>query len=107
MLEQFSGTYKTLIENEIKNSKLKRRTYRRVKKICLNSSLLFPESLYLRKILQQPHPSSVREWTSTISCEPGFFIEVFSDLQKKVEIVKDYTGCCLMIDGMTIRKQMI
>ena len=27
LLEQFSGTSKTLIENEIKNQKLKRRTY--------------------------------------------------------------------------------
>ena len=51
--------------------------------------------------------SSILELTSTINCEPGFFTEVFSDLQKEVEIVKDYTDCCPMIDGMTIRKQMI
>ena len=109
LLEQFSGTSKTLIENEIKNNKLKRRTYsNELKKFASTVHFYSPRAyLYLRKILQLPHPSSIREWTSTINCEPGFFTEVFSVLQKKVEIVKDYTDCCLMIDGMAIRKQMI
>ena len=109
LLEQFSGTSKTLIENEIKNNKLKRRTYSdELKKIVSTVHFYSPRAyLYLRKILQLPHPSSIREWTSTINCEPDFFTEVCSDLQKKVEIVKDYTDCCLMIDGMAIRKQMI
>ena len=48
LLEQLSGTSKTLIENEIKNNKLKRRTYSdELKKICNNNSLLFPKSLYI------------------------------------------------------------
>ena len=47
LLEQFSGTSKTLIENEIKN-KLIRRTYSvELKKIYFNSSLLFPKSLFI------------------------------------------------------------
>ena len=90
LLEQFSRTFKTLIENEIKNNKLKRRTYSD-ELIKFSSTVHFysPKAyLYLRKILQLPHPSSIREWTSTINCEPGLFT-VFSDLQKKIEIVKD------------------
>ena len=42
-----------------------------------------PQELFIPLILQLPHPSSIREWTLTINCEPGFFTEVFSDLQKK------------------------
>ena len=89
LLEQFSGTSKALIENEIKTNKLKR------------------AHLHLRKILQLPHPSAIREWTSTINCEPGFFYRAFFRPSKKVEIVKNYTDCCLMIDEMAVRKQMI
>ena len=104
LLEQFSGTSRSLTENGIKNDKLKRRTYiDELKKFASKVHLYSPRAyLYLRKILQLPHPSSVREWTATINCEPGYF----TDLQRKFETVKDYTDCCLMIDGMTIRKQM-
>ena len=53
LLEQFSGTSKTLIENEIKNNKQKRKTYgNELKNICLNSSLFFPKSLFI------PHPTT-------------------------------------------------
>ena len=90
LLEQFSGTSKTLIENEIKNNKLKRRTYSdELKKFVSTVHFYSPRAyLYLRKILKLPHPSSIREWTSTINCEPGFFTEVFSDLQKKLKLSK-------------------
>ena len=90
LLEQFPGTSKTLIENEIKNNKLKRRTYSdELKKIASTVYFCSPRAyLYLRKILQLPHRSSVREWTSAINCEPGFFTEVLSDLQKKFKLSK-------------------
>ena len=89
LLEQFSGTSKALIENEMKTNKLKR------------------AYLHLRKILQLPHLSAIREWTSAIICEPGFFYRDFFRPSKKVEIVKNHTDCCLMVDEVAIRKQMI
>ena len=60
LLEQFSGTSKTLIENEIKNNKLKRRTYRdEFKKIASTVHFHSPRAyLCLRKILQLPYPTS-------------------------------------------------
>ena len=86
-LEQFSGTSKSLIENEIKNNKLKIRTYsNELKKIVWTVHFYSPRAyLYLRKILELPHSSSIRE---TINCEPGFFTEVFSELQKKLKMSK-------------------
>ena len=61
LLEQFSGKSKTLIENEIKNSKLKRRTYSdELKTFASTVHFYSPRAyLYLRKILQLPHPSSI------------------------------------------------
>ena len=89
LLEQFSGTSKTLIENEIKN-KLKRRTYSdELKKFASTVHFYSPRAyLYLRKILQLPHPFSIREWTSTINCEPVFFTEVFQTFITKLKLSK-------------------
>ena len=52
LLEQFSGTSKALIENEIKNNKLKRRTYSEdLKTFASTVHLYSPRAyLYLRKI---------------------------------------------------------
>ena len=107
LLEQFSGTSKTLIENEIKNNKLKRRTYSgELKKFASTVHFYAPKTyLYLRKILQLPHPSSVREWTSTINCEP-FLQKYFQTFKKKLKLSKIIQTVAL-IDGMAIRKQMI
>ena len=61
LLEQFSGTSKTPTENEIKNNKLKRRTYSdELKRFATTVHFYSPRAyLYLRKILQLPHPSSI------------------------------------------------
>ena len=58
LLGQFSGTSKTLIDNEIKYNKLKRRTYsEELKKFASAVHFYSPRAyLYLRKILQLPHP---------------------------------------------------
>ena len=46
LFEEFSGTSKTLIEDEIKNKKLKRRTYSdELKNICLNPFTFIPKEL--------------------------------------------------------------
>ena len=91
LLEQISGTSKTLIENEIKNNKLKRRTYSdELNKFASTVHFYSPRAyLYLRKILQLPHPSSVREWISTINCEPVFFLQkFFQTFKKKLKLSK-------------------
>ena len=63
--------------------------------------------LQLRKILQLPHPSSIREWTLTINCEPGFFTEVFSDFQKRSSNFQRLHRMLPTIHGMAIKKRMI
>lgn len=51
-----------------------------------------------------PHPTSVRNWTSSVNAEPGFLTDVFSELSKLSAADKD---CNLVIDGMAIKKQII
>ena len=83
LLEQFSGTCKTLIDNEIKNQKIKRTYSDELKKLAWTVHVYSPRAyLHLIKILQLPHASSIREWTSTINCKSGFFTDVCSDLHK-------------------------
>ena len=55
---QFSGTSRTFIENEIKNNKLKRRTYSdELKTFASIVHFYSPKAyLYLREILQLPQP---------------------------------------------------
>ena len=51
LLEQFSGTSKTLIENEIKNNKLKRRTYSGELKTFASTVHFYAPRAYLYLIL--------------------------------------------------------
>ena len=61
----------------------------------------------MRKVFYLPHQSSIKQWTSSINCEPGFLSEVFQDLQKQIEKNSDISDCALLIDGMAIRKQVL
>lgn len=49
-----------------------------------------------------PSPKSVRNLTSTVNGEPGFFTEVFKALST---LNPDDKQCCLMFDAMSIKKQ--
>ena len=62
---------------------------------------------FLRKIFKLPHPSSIKQWTASVNCEPGFLSEVFRDLEKQNESKPDMVDCALLIDAMAIRKQVI
>lgn len=50
-----------------------------------------------------PHPSSIRNWQSTVNISPGFFSEV---LQKLKEVPSEDRDCNLVFDGMAIRQQL-
>ena len=54
-----------------------------------------------------PHPSSIRNWTSSVNCEPVFHREVLSNLAQQMSKDPSMTDCTLMVDGMAIRKQVL
>ena len=53
--------------------------------------------------IQLPNPRTIRKWLENLQCEPGFLTDVFDIIQSK-ESCKLYSP---VIDGMTIRKQLI
>lgn len=57
-----------------------------------------------RPLLKLPHPSSLANWISNVDAEPGFLRNVFERLRDLPEDSKD---CTLIIDGMSIRKQIL
>ena len=61
-------------------------------------------SNFKRKIFSLPAPSSLRNWLLSVNAEPGFFKEVFEAMKMFPNLDKD---CTLMVDGMSIRKQLI
>ncbi len=62
---------------------------------------------YVRSVLPLPHPSLIRKWLSIVECNPGFFKESFESLKNEVLLNPDKKDCCLIIDGMAIRKQTL
>ena len=62
---------------------------------------------YLRTNFSLPHPRSLQKWASSVNCEAGFFQDVFEQLRDKCKVDFSNEDCCLIFDGMSIRKQTI
>lgn len=54
--------------------------------------------------MKLPSSKSISNWTSSINGEPGFFKEVFDAIKT---LNSDDKDCCLMLDAMSIRKQIL
>jgi hypothetical protein len=62
---------------------------------------------YVRTILPLPHPSLIRKWSSVVQCEPGFIKDSFEAISKEAKTCPEKKDCCLIIDAMSIRKQLL
>ena len=62
---------------------------------------------YVRTILPLPNPSIIRKWSSNLNCEPGFIKEAFNSLENDVKLSPTKSDCFLIIDAMSIRKQVL
>eukprot|EP00794_Sanderia_malayensis_P008598 gene8598-9513_t len=62
---------------------------------------------FARKILFLPHPSSLRNWCSSVECKPGFLSNVIDELKGKLEKGEISREVSIVIDGMSIRKQTV
>jgi hypothetical protein len=54
-----------------------------------------------------PHPATLRNWATSVNCEPGFFTDVLQRLQAEVDNKSFVKECALMMDGIHIRKQTV
>ncbi len=62
---------------------------------------------YIRSIVPLPNKSLIRKWSATFACEPGFIEEAFNSLSTKITTTPSDKDSCLVIDGMSIRKQTL
>ena len=60
----------------------------------------------LHKVFFLPHQSSIRNWTSSTNCEPGFLSEPLADFQRQSEENVNMSECTQILDGMSINKQI-
>ncbi|CAK8674242.1 unnamed protein product [Clavelina lepadiformis] len=107
LANNFSGITKELFRSQLINNGRNSKGHRyndEIKKFASTLHFYSPKAYdYLRRSFSLPAPSSLADWASSVNCEPGFFIDVFSHLQKKANTDKTYSDCALMCDAMHIR----
>ena len=106
LIESFSGVSTDIIANHFKNqNKVDKKGNRHndeAKKFTLTLHFYSPRAYdYVRSIFSLPDPRSLRQWTSSVQCEPGFFQDVFKHLQNLVLKDSNNGDCALICDGMS------
>ena len=109
--DHFSGITGEVFRNQLRNNErgaTGRRYSEEFKQFALTVYFYSPKAYnFLRKVFYLPHQSSVRNWISSVDCEPGFLSEAFADLQRQIMDDPGMTDCALILDGMSIRKQIL
>jgi hypothetical protein len=107
----FSGMSKELFKSELKNQDRLpegKRYSDEVKKFAMTLHFYSPRGYeFVRTILSLPAASSIANWTSTVDCDPGFFLDVFQHLKVKAETDTKYRDCALIFDGMHIKSGVV
>lgn len=62
---------------------------------------------FLRQYFILPNGRTIRKWLSSVKCEPGILQEVLDYLKDSVKKHTNLKNCALIIDGMSIRKQVV
>ena len=106
----FSGLDRELITNHEKNKDRVPvgRYSDEVKRFAMTLHFYSPRAYeFVRNVFSLPHASSLGNWTSTVNCETGFFLDVFQELQKKVKEEIVNADCALLCDAMQIKSGTI
>ena len=61
---------------------------------------------YIRSVFYLPHSSSLTEWTSSVKCEPGIFIDVLKSLSTRIRENPTHGDCVLICDAMSIKSSI-
>ena len=111
LVETFPGLDGAIIANHFQNIDRDNRGNRysdEVKRFSLTLHFYSPRAFeYLRTIFNLPDPRSIRVWTSSVFCEPGFFEDVFLHLKNKISEDQINTECALIFDAMAIKKGVV
>ena len=76
-----------------------------IKEFAISLNFYSPRAYrFLRKSLCLPHPSTLRAWSASIECEPGFLKKPLLHI---ADLVKDgQSDCIIIIDEMSIKKEV-
>ena len=101
----------TLIENELKASKSEKRGHRYsddLKQFAVTLHFYSAQAYeFLREYLHLPHPSTIRQWSASLNCQPGFLSEVIDHLKQEAEDNEFMKHCTLMLDAMALKKEIV
>ena len=107
----FDNDTLTLFENELENRSKDPTGYRyseELRKFAVTVHFYSAQAYeYLRKYLHLPHPATIRKWSASLNCKPGYLSEVI-DFLKMAKVNKPYMrDCVVMFDAMAIRKEIL
>ena len=107
----FDNDTLTLFENELENRNKDPTGYRyseELWKFAVTVHFYSAQAYeYLRKYLHLPHPATIRKWSASLNCKPGYLSEVI-DFLKNAKVNKPYMkDCVVMFDAMAIRKEIL
>lgn len=106
----FGDETKALIENELKyiKSQSGHRYSEEVKKFAVTVHFYSPQAYnYIRDHLHLPHPATIRKWCASINCQPGVLTDALESLKEKMKEKDINKHCCLMLDSMAIKKEVV
>jgi len=108
LLDSFGPVAQEIMFNEIKNAHVEkhgRRYSHNIRAFALTAFYYSPRAYnFLRSVFCLPSVSSLRDYNSSVDSSPGFSEPVFTYLQKTFGKKPCENECCLVIDGMSIRK---
>ena len=105
MHHNFEGVAKQLFSDQARNATFDNKTSNRysqeTKQFAMTLHYYSPKAYdFARKVLYLPHPSSIRSWSASVDCEPGFLcdvIKLIGDMVTQSDVV-------LIVDAMAIHK---
>ena len=104
----FVGVSAALFENKVRNQDLVGKAKRfscEVKKFSATINYLSPRAYkFIRSCLDLPTQRSLRYWSSSVQCNPGFFLDVLKELKQAIRKDRMKKDLVLIIDGMHIKK---
>ena len=85
-----------------------RRYSEEIKMFALTLHYYSPKAYdFVKPLLHLPDPSSLRAWSASVNCEPGFFQDVIEKLSDQLKCNDWMADAVLIIDAMAIRKETI
>ena len=105
--ENFSSVSRELFLNQQRNHSVHlhgRRYSEEIKKFAMTLHFYSPRAYdFIRTEFILPAPSSLSNWTSSVSCDPGFLVDVFRSLQEQCRADPTHRHCALIVDGVSIK----